>query len=204
MAAEGVIGFRGRFSTSVAGSLTEAEMKVIVESSGGHANMTLDELSDIQKRLNAIGWYSARTITPKAEELVKEHIARMTRVFDHLLRVEKKSPLVAYSDAQSAGYSAEMHDEFFDAVHDGVDLGQVPSKMPIVLSLVAHYFWKDDPDLGHLDDPWEPVVELFELGYTATFDQDDHTETLDFVLEYPGHRKHYPLVGSGVPEAARS
>ena len=66
-----------------------------VESSGGHANMTLDELSDIQKRLNAIGWYSARTITPKAEELVKEHIARMTRVFDHRLRVEKKSPLDA-------------------------------------------------------------------------------------------------------------
>lgn len=126
----------------------------------GQVSATRKDIPELQRRWNAIAWYSAVTVTPEAERFVQEHLVRMRRVFDHLLRVEKKSPLDAYSDAQSAGYSADLHDELFDAVYDGVALGGV---------------------------------------YTTTFDQDDDTQTLDVVLEYPGHRKSYPLVGDGVP-----
>lgn len=165
--------------------------------------MTTNDIAAIEERLRRIDWYSATAVTAHAEELIAEHIRRMRAVFAHAEATEGKPPIEAYSDAQSAGYAADGHDELFDVVHDKLDFGDSPSKMPIVLTLVAHSCWQEDDELGQLANPWEPVVALFELGYTTTFEQDDDTETLDFVLEYPGHQKSYPLHGSGVPAAAR-
>jgi hypothetical protein len=164
--------------------------------------MTEEQTAAIGKRLNALPWHSAKGVTPVAEELVQQHIERMSAVLDHLVRTKKMSPIDAYSDAQSAGYAAAGHDELFHMLYHQVDYRGTPAKMPVVLSLVSHYFWKADPDLGHLEDPWEPILRLFELGYTTTFDQDDDAGALDVVLEYDGGTRNYPLVGSGVTAKA--
>lgn len=157
--------------------------------------MTDERMAEIERRLNALPWGSAKAVTPHAEELVEEHLQRMRAVLDHLGRAKQMSPIDAYAETQSAGNAATGYDELFDVLYDRVDYRGASSKTPIVLSLASHFSWKDDPDLGHLVDPWEPILRLFELGYTTTFDQDDDAEALEVVLVYAGGTKRYPLVG---------
>jgi hypothetical protein len=160
--------------------------------------MTEQQSAEIERKLNAIPWYSAKRVTPQAAQLVLQHIERMRAVLDHLKRTNDRSPPDAYSDAQSAGYAADDYDHFWDLLYDRIDYRKAHSKVPIVLSLASHYFWKEDSDLRHLENPWAPIFELFEMGYTSTFDQDEVVGAIDVVLEFEGGKISYPLVGTGV------
>lgn len=155
--------------------------------------MIEERIGEIQRRLGAIPWHSAREVTPEAEVLVREHVARMRKVLTHLAATSGRSSLDAYSDAQSAGYAAEEYGPFLDMLFKRVDYGAAPAKEPLILTIASHYFWQRDPELGHLEDPWAPLLQLYEMGYTSTFEQDDEAETLDVVIEHSNGSQSYRL-----------
>jgi hypothetical protein len=77
-----------------------------------------------------------------------------------------------------------------------IDFRSAPAKEPLILTISSYYFWEKDHDMGHLDNPWAPLMKLYELGYTSTFDEDDLAGTLDVIIEYKEGTKVYPLVGN--------
>jgi hypothetical protein len=151
-------------------------------------------MKEIEERLNAIPWASATKMTPEAEALVEEHVVRIRRVIEHLVATKGRAPLDAYADAQSAGYMAQEYEPLLEMLFQRVNYGSAPAKEPLTLTIASHYFWDRDPDMGHLPDPWAPLLKLYEMGYTSTFDQDDEAETLSTVINLAGKRERsYPI-----------
>jgi hypothetical protein len=155
--------------------------------------MTEQQIKSAETRYNAIPWNSAKEITPEAEALVQEHISKMREVIEHLVK-EGRPALDVYADAQSAGYDAEGYDDFLEMLFKRVNYRPAPAKEPLILTIVSHTFWKEDPDMGHLEDPWAPLVKLYEMGYTSSFDQDDEHEKLNVLIGYAGGERSYPLL----------
>lgn len=157
----------------------------------------MKDIKKIGQHLRRIPWASAKQMTAEADALARKHIALMRDVLEHRSRTSGGSLLDAYADAQSAGNQAEGHLDFLRMLFKRIDYRSAPAKEPLVLTIASHFFWQDDPDMGHLDDPWAPLMKLYEMGYTSTFDQDDETGTLDVIIESKEGKKVYPLVSGG-------
>ena len=152
----------------------------------------------IEARLGEIRWCSASAITSEAESLIASHVARTRRVINHLQRTQGRPPLDAYADAQSAGYQADEYEAFLHMSFTRVNYRPARAKEPLALTIASYYFWQDDPDMGHLPNPWEPLMRLYEAGYTTTFEQDDAEGRLELVVEYDrGQQRNYPILSGG-------
>lgn len=156
--------------------------------------MNDSDMNKIQHYLTAIPWASATTMSPEADELAHQHIAHMRRVLEERARITGGTLLKAYADAQSAGYQAEEYEDFLRMLFRDVDFRSAPAKEPLILTIASFYFWDQDPDLGHFENPWAPLMKLYEQGYTSTFNEDEDANTLDIVIEYQEGNSIYSLV----------
>jgi hypothetical protein len=153
----------------------------------------MTDARQIEQHLNALPWNSAEAITPDAQPLIQEHLRKIRVVIAHLVRNQGRTPVDAYADAQSAGYQADGYEAFLQMLFKRVTYRSAPAKEPLILTIASHFFWKEDPDLGHLEDPWAPLFKLYAMGYTSTFDQDDERQTLTLIVGYRGGEAVYPL-----------
>ncbi|MDJ0694548.1 hypothetical protein [Mastigocoleus sp. MO_188.B34] len=151
-------------------------------------------MNEVEKYLCEIPWASARQMTLEADALAQQHIALMRNVLEYRSRMSGCSLLEAYSDAQSAGNEAKGHLNFLRMLFKRINFRGVPAKEPLILTISSYYFWERDPEMGHLKNPWAPLMRLYELGYTSTFDEDEETSRLDVIIEYEEGSKVYPLV----------
>jgi hypothetical protein len=150
---------------------------------------TLLDLEQLEADVRTIPWYSASSLTAQAESLAGEHVRRMRNVFEFL---KPKNHSDAYSDAQSAGYDAPNYGTFMQRLFK-LNYGSAPAKEPLILTLISDQFWSEDRDLCVLENPWEPLVQLYRLGFTSTYDEDEAKDQITVVLEYPGARKMFPV-----------
>lgn len=153
----------------------------------------LPGLDVIVEELNRIPWYSAKNTTTKTDKLMDEHLDLMKLALESRMDLTNGSVVSSYADAQSAGSSHIKYDEYFSALFTGVKYGQVPAKMPLVLTLCSYYFWQFDSELSKNANPWRPLFELYKMGFTSTFNEDDLADKLEIVLEFVDGEQVYPL-----------
>lgn len=152
------------------------------------------QMAEAVLSLNEIEWNQAPEITPAAETLVREHVARMRKVMEFLKAKKDLPPTDAYAEAQSAGYDAPGYDTFMDLLFDEVTFRGANYREHLILAVASYHFWADDHDLGHLSNPWEPMMELYRQGYTSSFEEDVAEQRMDVVLSYRDDIKLYRLI----------
>lgn len=153
-----------------------------------------EQMAEAVRSLNEIAWNQAPEITPAAEALVREHVARMREVMEFLKAEKGLPPTEAYAEAQSAGYDAPGYDAFMDMLFDEVKFRGANFREHLILALASYFFWGEDRDVGHLNNPWEPMLELYRQGYTSSFEEDEAEQRMDVVLSYRDGIKSYRLI----------
>jgi hypothetical protein len=151
------------------------------------------QMKEFVRALNQIPWEEAAELTPEAEALMEEHVRRMRQVVEHARAAKDLPPPEAYARAQSAGYDAPDYDAFMHMLFNEVDFRGARYRWHLILGVAAYYFWKDDRDYGRLENPWEPMFELYKRGYASTFDEDLDAQTVDVMLSYADEVKSYRL-----------
>jgi hypothetical protein len=148
---------------------------------------------EVLEKFRHIKWRSAAEISPEAEALIRDHIGKMRAVIEHLSETRQLSPTEAYAEAQSAGYSAPGYDSFMDALFREVDFRGAGTREHLILAAASYCFWSKDPELGKLENPWTPLVKLYEGGYTSSFEENQQEQTLTLLIGCRGAIKAYPL-----------
>jgi hypothetical protein len=144
--------------------------------------MHREPVEEIVRKLNSFPWGEAESISERADELAREHVRRMKAVVSHAGSAHRMSPNKAYADSQSAGYDAPGYNDLIDALFDMDKLRGLPSREHIILSVAACYFWEDDSMLGGLENPWVPVLQLYEMGYQSSFEESERQKSLEVIF----------------------
>jgi hypothetical protein len=149
---------------------------------------------EVLETFKRIRWRSAREVTPEAETLIRDHITKMRLALKHLGETRQLSPTEAYAEAQSAGSQAAGYKAFMDRLFHDVEFQGAGVREPLILSAASYCFWSEDPELGKLENPWAPLLKLYEAGYTSSFEEDEQQKTLTLLIGHKGGVKPYPLV----------
>lgn len=151
-------------------------------------------LTEIVQQLNQIPWRSPISITPEAEALIQEHIAKMCSVINYLGSTRGLTANEAYAEAQSAGYAEPEYKTFMHTLFHDVQFRGAGVREHLILAIASYYFWEKDPELGTLENPWTPLIQLYKMGYTSSFDEDEQGQTLNLLIGYKDVVKSYKLI----------
>jgi len=116
-------------------------------------------------RVNQIDWQSAPAPTPHAEELLREYARRLGTVWRHLARSSGMALVDADSLLIEVGTGAPESDRLQKALQAATKGVMVWTHL--AFNLHAFYFWPSDPELAAFANPFEPLLELYELGFTT-------------------------------------
>jgi hypothetical protein len=150
--------------------------------------------ADLADKLNRIEWRKPAAITPEAEQLIQEHIRKMGTVINSLGETARLSPSQAYAAAQSAGHDAPGYDALLDTLFKEVTFRNAGVREALILSIAGAYTWDEDERLRHLENPWLPLLSLYEMGYTSSFEEGGDGQTIDLLIGYQGEVKSYRIV----------
>lgn len=154
----------------------------------------MEDMAKIINELNNIKWRTAITITPDAETLIQEHIMKMRIVIDYLGESKGLSPSDAYAEAQSAGYDTPGFGTFMEMLFKDVRFSGAGVREHLITVISSCYFWKYDNELSQLENPWVPLMKLYEMGYTSSFDENDQGTIITLLIGYKGAIKKYTLI----------
>jgi hypothetical protein len=154
----------------------------------------MTDLTQIANKLNAIPWRTAAAITPQAESFIQDHISKMQAVIRHLVVVQGLTPEAAYAKAQTAGSDAPRYDAFMRMLFRDVKFRNAVVREPLILSIASSYFWDKDRELSQLSNPWSPLMALYELGYTSSFEENVASHAIDLLIGYKPGIQRYRLV----------
>jgi hypothetical protein len=63
-----------------------------------------------------------------------------------------------------------------------------------ILDPAASYLlWRETPRLADFPNPWEPLLELYRLGYTSDFDISSDFSSVDLILGFRGGQERFRL-----------
>jgi hypothetical protein len=138
---------------------------------------------DLAERLNRIEWRNPQTVSPDAQLLIQDHLRRIRNVINFLVNTRGLKPSEAYAAAQAGGHASARYDALLKTLFADVAFRGVGGvREAIILTIASAGSWELDQELGRLENPWEPLVKLYELGYTSTFEEGPDGNTIDLVI----------------------
>jgi hypothetical protein len=155
---------------------------------------TPDRMSEFVESVSHIRWRTPEAVSPEAEGLIGEHIARMQEVVRVLQAKEGLTATAAYDRALSGGYQAPEYDELTRLLYERVDFRGAGVREHLVFVLASAYCWEQDPSLGAQANPWTPLVQLYRLGYTTSFEDDEEAQTVELLVGYRDGIARYRIV----------
>jgi hypothetical protein len=153
----------------------------------------MENLDQIAEKLNAIPWRTAAAINPEAEKLIQDHIAKMQLVLNHLAATDGLTTEAAYAKAQTAGSDDPGYDAFMHMLFRRVTFRNAVVREPLILTIASSYFWDKDRELNQLPNPWLPLLKLYELGYTSSFEENESTHSINLLIGFGSGIKSYRL-----------
>jgi hypothetical protein len=155
----------------------------------------MEAASTLAERLNRIEWLKPDVVSPEAEALVQAHLRRVRNAIGYLRATRGSKPCEAYAIAQAGGHASASYDSLLHTLFNDVQFrGVGPVRESLILTIASALSWRLDSDLGKLENPWEPLVQLYELGYTSSFEEGPEGETIDLVIGLKGGAKTYSIV----------
>ena len=145
-------------------------------------------------RLNDVRWRTYKRITPKANKLIQEHLARMRKVIAFLGESKGMLPDDAHGFAQAAGSESRLYEIVLDKLFKEVIFIRSGVREPIIFAITACYGWDYDPDLAHLPNPWFPLLQLCLLGYPISSDSSLDSKSVSLVVGLRDSLREFKIV----------
>jgi hypothetical protein len=144
--------------------------------------------------LNAIEWRRPDSITPEAQALIDDHLAKIRTVIRDLMAKKGVDAVTAHGIAQTAGQDTPfghsiVHDLFRKVVFEGAGV-----RTGLIGNIAAVYCWDLDPDLRGFANPWEPLMNLYGLGYTSSNEDDPDWSGLQLTVGHKGGIESYRII----------
>jgi hypothetical protein len=143
----------------------------------------MDTVNQLAERLNRIQWLSPAFITPEAEGIIQEHLRRIRIVISHL-RQKGLALGAAHGRAHTAGHQSEEYKRVLDVLFHQVRFWGAQVRYPLIATIGACYGWDHDPELRDFPNPWLPLLELYDLGYTTSFKDAPDGSAVDLLVGY--------------------
>ena len=151
-------------------------------------------MKKIIKYLNEMNWRSAQEITDEAERLIRQHIQKMRNVIEYLAASQGLDPAEAYARTQSAGSDDTDYGKFMEMLFNEVSFRGAGVRENLIQDIASYYFWEADDELKGLENPWHPLIKLFELGYTSSFDENENGQSITVTIGYRHGKESYKLI----------
>ena len=152
--------------------------------------MTADDVDRFIERVRRIDWMTAPLPpTTEAEALLGEHVRRMAIAWRHLQQLHGFTLFEADVRMSEAGSPSEDSDRLTKALFQAT-LG-APVREHLVFNLHSYFFWTSDAELASLPNPFEPLLALYELGYTTAGGPDETAPRLEISLGWRDGIKEY-------------
>lgn len=151
--------------------------------------------SDLTNRLNRIEWRNPKVVSSEAEALIQEHLRRIRSVLNFLISSRGLTPGEAYAVTQSGGHSSAPYEELLRTLFEDVAFQGVGGmRESLILTIASAYSWEQDADLRKFENPWEPLVRLYELGYTSTFEEGPEGTSIDLIVGLKEGEQTYTIL----------
>jgi hypothetical protein len=144
--------------------------------------------------LNAIEWGRPNSITPEAQALIDDHLTKIRIVLRDLMARKGVDPVIAHEIAQDAGNATPFGHSIMDDLFTKVVFKGAGVREALIWSIAAAYCWDLDPNLRGFANPWEPLIELYGLGYTTSTEDDPDWSGLNLRVGYEGGIKSYRIL----------
>jgi hypothetical protein len=150
---------------------------------------------DLAARLNRIEWRNPQTVSPEAETLIQDYLRRIRNVINFLVTTRGLNPSEAYAVAQAGGHASARYEALLKTLFTDVAFRGVGGvREALILTIASAWSWELDPELGKLENPWKPLVKVYELGYTSTFEEGPEAKTIDLVIGLRDGEKTYKII----------
>ncbi len=123
-----------------------------------------------------VQWRSAPSLTLEAESLLAEHVRRLGVV----LRARLVGSFME-TDVEVAAVGTLTPES--EALFDGLfRVGAGPVREHTILNLHAWFFWSTDEELARFENPYQPLWQLYQLGFTTAGGIDEVGSGMEMTL----------------------
>ncbi len=134
--------------------------------------------------LNAIEWRHPEKITPEAEALIADYLMKIRLVIKDVMAKKGINAVDADRFAQTAGHDTPDGIALLDDLFSKVTFKGAGVRTSLIANITAAYCWGFDRELCSLPNPWLPLLELYELGYTTSGEDDPDGNGLTLLVGY--------------------
>ncbi|MDG3005656.1 hypothetical protein [Paludisphaera mucosa] len=144
----------------------------------------MEPIETLVRRLNRIRW-CREMITADAEALIQDFLQKVRPAIQRVLATHDVTPAHAYGLTQTAGHASPESRHAVEVVFQkGLFIG-AGARESIIVAISSAYGWEHDPELSDLPNPWLPMLNSIEMGYTPSGDEDPDGQ---WVQLWVGHR----------------
>lgn len=135
--------------------------------------------------LNSIEWRSKDEITNEAFFLIQEHLKQVRLVLKYVMKSQQiDNAIEAHGFIQSAGHNTIEGGQLIETLFSEVSFKNAEVRTGLIATIAACYCWHLDSDLKDKTNPWIPVMDLFEMGYTVTPEDDTYAQEVSLAVGY--------------------
>jgi hypothetical protein len=126
---------------------------------------TKSHMDEYIERIKRIDWMSAPAPTPEAEAKLREYARRLGVLARHFASARGFTLIDTDTHVAEVGMQLPESERLIRVLFDALK-GQIVREH-LVYNLHANYFWDSDFELAGFENPFEPLFELYEQGYTT-------------------------------------
>jgi len=139
-----------------------------------------DEMDRFVNRIRLIDWMSAPRFTDEGDALLAEHARRMRAVAHHFRATRGwsayETDVYASPVGMQSAEGAYLLPKLFEVVRG------IVVREHLIINAHAYFFWHTDDELRHLENPFEPLMLLYEAGFTTAGGVSESEERLEMTL----------------------
>jgi hypothetical protein len=136
------------------------------------------------ERLNSIEWLEPESITPEAQRIIDDHLSKIRIVIRYIMEKQSIDAVEAHGFAQTAGHDSPEVAPLLDDLFSKVTFRGAGARWSIIATIAAAYGWKHDPDLRDFPNPWSPLLDLIDMGYTISLEDDPDGKNVSLLIFY--------------------
>jgi len=123
----------------------------------------------ILDKIRSIIWRKQPEVSLEARELIRRHRDLIRPVVESIVLETGRSVSEAHGIALCPAHDTPEYAELMESLSEEIDFTDALVSWPIVMTIAASEVWHLDLEFAGLANPWEPLVELFQLGYPAAY-----------------------------------
>lgn len=150
--------------------------------------------TDLIDTLNRIEWRKPNELSPEADALIGEFLARVQDVIKALLAAQGVPPGEAFDVIRTAGPNSVTHKQLIDDLFTKARFRGAGVRETLIFPIVSFFSWDEDPQLSQYPNPWSPLLDLYKMGYTSDFDVSPDWNEVNLIVGYDKTEKSYRIV----------